>query len=63
MIEHLGHGLKVTPPGSKMGVAILHSQLDVYIDKFKTYFQGRLGVKRSTGMYCYDTGIREDVTI
>ena len=56
MIEHLGHGLKVTPPGSKMGVAI-HSQLDVNIEKFKAYFHGRLGVKRSTGIFSYETGI------
>ena len=54
MIEHLGHGLKITPPGSKMSAAI-HSQLDVDIEKFKGYFHGRLGVKYITGGY--ETGI------
>ena len=55
-ITHLNHALKVMPPGVKTGVHI-YSQLGVDIDKVKEFFHGQLGIRKSTGMYSYDTAI------
>ena len=55
-ITHLNHALKVMPPGVKMGVHI-YSQLGMDIGKVKEFFHGRLGIRKSTGIFNYDTAI------